>query len=86
MSTPLVLHQVLSSIGALFILVAYFGQIRKFSWMSIESAPYHLLNTIGSVLLCYVAARPLQVGFFVMDVIWAVVSFIELVKVLRKKA
>ncbi len=74
--------QILSGIGALFILIAYVGHQMK--WMSASRWPYNFLNVIGAGILAYVAIRPFQAGFAVMEVTWTGVSIWTLWKALRK--
>ena len=74
--------QILSGIGALFILIAYVGHQMK--WMDAKRWPYNFLNIIGAAILAYVAIRPFQVGFAVMEVTWTCVSIWALWKALRR--
>jgi hypothetical protein len=74
--------QLLSGLGALFILIAYVGHQMK--WMTSDRWPYNFLNVIGAAILAYVAIRPFQVGFAVMEVTWTGVSLWALWKALRK--
>jgi hypothetical protein len=75
--------QLLSSTGALFILIAYVGHQMK--WMDAKRWPYNVLNVVGAAILGYVALRPLQVGFEVMEVTWVGVSLWALWKALHKE-
>lgn len=65
-------RQVTSLAGALLILVAYVGHQLK--WMDSRKAWYNILNAAGSAVLAYIAFRPFQAGFVVMEVTWVVVS------------
>lgn len=78
MNQPSFFTQLLSSLGAALILVAYIGHQVKWKWMDSLRVPYNLLNTIGGAILAYIAMRPLQVGFAVMESTWTVVSFLAL--------
>jgi len=71
-------QQVASFAGALLILVAYVGHQLK--WMDARKATYNLLNAVGSVILAYIAFRPFQVGFVVLEVTWALISVYALVR------
>jgi hypothetical protein len=78
MNQPSLFTQVLSSLGAALILVAYIGHQAKWKPMDSLSVPYNLLNTAGGAILAYIALRPLQVGFAVMESTWAIVSVMAL--------
>jgi hypothetical protein len=75
--------QVLSFAGAALILIAYIGHQAR--WMDPRRAPYNLLNAAGAAILAWIAIRPLQVGFAIMEVVWTVVSLLALVKALRRR-
>ncbi len=76
-----VLHQVLSFIGALLILIAYVGH--QMNWLHSRSAAYNILNAAGSAILGYIALRPFQVGFVILEFVWAAVSLYAFVQVWR---
>jgi len=64
--------QIVSFCGAMMILVAYVGhQLKR---MDSRSALYNLLNAAGSAILVYVALRPFQAGFVVLEGVWTLVS------------
>ena len=65
-------RQVVSFAGALLILVAYTGH--QMNWMDARKPGYNILNAVGSAILAYIALRPFQVGFVVLEVSWAVIS------------
>lgn len=83
MNTPPLMVQVFSLIGALLCLLAYVGH--QFHWMKPQKIIYNLLNTIGSGILAYLAFRPLQAGFLLMESVWFLVSFIALAKSIRQR-
>ncbi len=64
--------QVASFAGALLILVAYAGH--QIGWMRSESATYNILNAAGSGILGYIAFRPFQLGFVMLEGAWVVIS------------
>ncbi len=67
-----VAHQIISFIGALLILIAYVcHQMRR---MDPRSALYNWLNAIGSAILGWMALRPFQLGFVILEFAWVVVS------------
>jgi hypothetical protein len=71
-------RQAASFVGALLILIAYVGHQR--GWMDSRRGAYNVLNTIGSAILAYVAFHPFQIGFVVLEVVWALVSAYALLK------
>jgi hypothetical protein len=71
-------RQIASFVGALLILVAYVGH--QMSWMDSRKAGYHLLNAVGSAILAYVAFHPFQIGFVLLEVVWALISVYALAK------
>jgi len=73
--------QILSSVGAALILVAYVGHQVK--WMDARKPAYNVLNAAGAAILAWIALRPLQVGFAVMEITWTAVSVVALVRAMR---
>jgi hypothetical protein len=71
-------RQIASFVGALLILVAYVGH--QMNWMDSRKAAYNLLNAVGSAILAYVAFHPFQVGFVLLEVVWALISVYALAK------
>jgi hypothetical protein len=69
---PPLLIQAASFVGALLILIAYAGH--QMGWMRSESAIYNILNAVGSGILGYIAFRPFQLGFVVMETAWVIIS------------
>ena len=65
-------RQIVSFAGALLILVAYTGQ--QMNWMDARKPGYNILNAVGSAILAYIAFRPFQIGFVVLEVSWALIS------------
>jgi len=72
------LRQIASFVGALFILLAYVGH--QMDWMDSRKAAYNVLNAVGSAILAYIAFRPFQVGFVVLEVTWALISVYALTR------
>jgi hypothetical protein len=64
--------QAASFVGALLILIAYAGH--QIGWMRSHSAAYNILNAIGSGILGYIAFRPFQLGFVVLECTWVLIS------------
>ena len=71
-------RQIASFVGALLILVAYAGA--QFGWMSARKPSYNILNAIGSAILAYIAFRPFQVGFVLLEVAWTIISLYALTR------
>ena len=71
-------RQIASFAGALLILVAYVGH--QLSWMDSRRAGYNILNAAGSAILAYIAFRPFQVGFVVLEVTWVLISLYALAR------
>jgi len=76
-------HQIWSFVGAFLILVAYLGHQLKF--MNPRLAAYNILNALGSAVLAYVAFNPFQVGFVILEVVWALVSVYALLRPAESK-
>ena len=60
------------------ILVAYAGQ--QMGWMNPRTTLYNILNAIGSGILFYIALRPFQVGFIVLEGTWTIISLYYLAR------
>jgi hypothetical protein len=75
-------RQALGMVGAAFILFAYVAQ--QMRRMNTARPLYNALNTVGGIILAYLACSPLQIGFLVLEGTWAFVSAWALVKSLRQ--
>jgi hypothetical protein len=71
-------RQIFSFVGALLILIGYAGH--QLSWMDSRKPAYNILNALGSAILAYIAFRPFQLGFVVMEVAWMLISLRALIK------
>jgi hypothetical protein len=49
-------------------------------WIDARRAAYNLLNAIGSAILAYIAFRPFQMGFVVLEVVWVLISLYALLR------
>jgi len=78
------LRQVVSFAGAALILMAYMGH--QFKWMDSRRAMYNVLNAVGSGILGYIALRPFQVGFVVLEGVWTAISLYALWRGVRQTA
>ncbi len=74
--------QTVSLVGAALILLPFaLVQQRR---MRTESAPYQLLNLVGSSTLGVVAVIGNQWGFILLEAVWALFSLSGLVRALRR--
>jgi hypothetical protein len=76
------LTQVVSFIGAMLILVGYVGH--QLHWLDSRRPFYNLVNVLGAAILAWVALRPLQVGFAILEIIWTITSLVALLHALRR--
>ena len=78
------MDQAIQIAGAILILVAFAGaQAGRFVP---HSRLYLVLNLVGSALLAVLAAIESQLGFLLLETVWALVSAWGLAQVLRGRA
>ena len=75
------MDQLIQILGALLILAAYAGA--QFGRLDQRSISYLLLNLIGSAILAVLAAIEGQLGFLLLEGVWAIVSAWSLARELR---
>ncbi len=72
------MEQVLQLLGALLILAAFIGaQINR---MAASSFAYLILNFVGSAILAVLAGLDGDLGFLLLETVWAIVSAWGLVR------
>ena len=76
--------QVIQIIGALIILGAFAAN--QLGEMRTDSRLYLLLNLVGSVILCILAVIEGQLGFILLEGVWAAVSGWSLFVILGEEA
>jgi len=72
------MRQIVSVLGAVLILLPFAAS--QLGRMSTASVPYQLLNLIGSGALAVIAVLERQYGFILLEVVWAVMSIVGLVR------
>lgn len=78
------MDQGLAVVGAVLILAAYAAvQLRR---IDARDVTFSLVNAIGSGLLAYVAVVEAQLGFFLLEGVWFVVSAGGVVRALVRPA
>lgn len=75
--------QALSFTGALLILIAYMGH--QFGWMNPQGRLYNVLNAAGSAILGYIALRPFQLGFTILEWTWVAISLYALLRAAKRR-
>jgi hypothetical protein len=76
--------QVIQIVGALIILAAFAGT--QLGEMETDSRLYLLLNLVGSVVLAILAVIEGQIGFILLEGVWAIVSGWSLFVILGEEA
>lgn len=76
--------QVVQVVGSLMVLAGF--ALAQRGVIDQKSLPYLLLNLVGSVVLAVEALLVRQWGFLLLETVWAVVSAVSLVGVLRARA
>ena len=75
------MHQLIQILGALLILAGFV--LAQFRVLDPQSPWYLLVNLVGSAVLTVDAWREAQIGFFLLEFVWAIVSAFGLVQLAR---
>ena len=75
------MHQVVQVIGALLILSGFV--LAQFGLLDPRSVWYLVVNLVGSAILTVDAWRQDQWGFFLLELVWAIVSAWGLTQLVR---
>jgi hypothetical protein len=75
--------QAISVLGALAIPMAYAAN--QFGWISPSRLSYTLANLVGAGILTAVAIVERQIGFFLLQGGWTLVSLWGIVRILRAR-
>lgn len=76
------MEQVIQLVGALLILGAFIGA--QSNLLTASSTTYLVLNLLGALILGVVAALDVDLGFLLLETVWAVVSAWGLVQSRRR--
>ena len=77
------MDQVIQITGAMMVLAAYAGN--QMGRLDQQSYAYMLLNLVGAVILATVASFAGQLGFAMLNTVWAIVSVVGLITKVRKR-
>jgi hypothetical protein len=71
-------RQAASFASAMLVLSTYVGHQMK--WIDSNKPSYNILNALGSGILAYIAFHPFQIGFVVLESVWALISIYALLR------
>ena len=74
----MIVTQCASILGAALILAAYAAH--QAGRLGRDRLLYHLLNTVGGLILCLVAIAARQIGFIMLEAAWTAISLVGLGK------
>jgi hypothetical protein len=76
--------QFVEIVAALLVLGAFAGA--QAGWMDQRSRSYLVFNLVGTAVLAAIAWRDRSWGFVLLEGVWALVSAVSLVAVLRRRS
>ena len=76
-------NDIIGTIGVSIVLIAYFLNI--FGLIPKEGFLYFILNILGATIACYASVLINYKPFIILEGTWAMVSFLGLVKSLKKQ-
>ena len=76
-------NDIIGTAGVGLILTAYF--MGTFKMIDKDRAFYFLLNTMGAAVACYASWLINYFPFVILEAVWAIVSVIGLLNVLKKR-
>ena len=76
--------QVISVVGAMAILGAYVANL--LGWLGPANLSYSVANFLGSAILTFIAVVDQQLGFILLEGVWALVSLWGMIQVLRGRS
>ena len=77
------MDQVIQVVGAVLILAGFV--LAQFRVLRVESMTYLVLNFFGSAILAWLAWDDRQWGFLLLEFVWAIVSAVGIIQLLRGK-
>ncbi len=77
------MEQLIEVVGAVLILTAFV--LAQFGRLATASLTYMVLNVVGSGMLAVVAAVDGDVGFLLLEGVWAIVSAYSIVRFLLRR-
>lgn len=77
------MDQIVSVAGAVLILAAYAAA--TLGWLDSRRPLAGMLNLVGSGLLAYVAVLDRRIGFIILELVWAGISFWGLARWVRNR-
>lgn len=77
------IYQFIGFVGMLFVVMAYFLlQTNKYT---ISSLPYQVLNLVGAILLLISLCVHFNLGSFIIEVFWILITLYGMAKNLKRK-
>jgi predicted membrane protein len=77
------IYQIIGFIGMVFVVVAYF--LLQVDKLQRDSLSYQLYNLIGAILLLISLFVHFNLGSFIIEVFWIMITLYGIYKILKKK-